>query len=52
MGDRPTATIVRLRNKGNGERAALFICTNCQGIVGASDSYCRHCGARLLGVKA
>jgi hypothetical protein len=50
---RPTATVVRLRNKADGEGdGAIFICTNCQGVVAASDPYCRHCGARLLGVKA
>jgi len=47
---RPTAAIVRLTNKVNVERPT-YICTNCQGVVHASDSYCRHCGARLLGVK-
>lgn len=46
MTDRPTAAVVRLRDRG-----IRFICTNCQGIVDASDPYCRHCGARLLGVK-
>jgi predicted amidophosphoribosyltransferase len=46
--DRPTATVLRRRDLGG----AIYICSNCQGVVGASDSYCRHCGARLLGVKA
>jgi predicted amidophosphoribosyltransferase len=52
--DRPTATVVRLRDtaRERGNNGAIFICTNCQGVVDASDSYCRHCGARLLGVKA
>jgi predicted amidophosphoribosyltransferase len=44
--DRPTATIVRVRKP-----FIHFLCTNCQGAVDASDPYCRHCGARLLGVK-
>jgi predicted amidophosphoribosyltransferase len=50
--NRPTATIARVKVRREEREVVLYVCSNCQGVLARSDSYCRYCGARLLGVKA
>jgi hypothetical protein len=49
-----TAQILRKTGHVDGtQRVSIwFECTACSYPVGGSDSYCKNCGARLLGIKS